>query len=314
MIARAQARGKVIKTLGKESQYGSGQGFDEVFFEFDAAGRAQVVIVEVKNYPGRHVPTEDFTAVLDNLEQNFDRLYKQLEDEAKFIRREMQLVQDGLKAAPDPSRLGLSLAEVESALEAIIEQNVSLHIRLGAGTKLGTFTAGSVIKNIKKAWADLGIRSRVPIKVMTIQKTLIDEAVVDVQTIIKRDFIGTRPKFYKVTDAAESLGAVKGPFKAGVGDVFVDSTGKLATMRTVKEADIVGTARDELASEIVERLAKPMMHPHTTAQAPLTVLLDVSALTPKARQELQAALEQAVARLKTEKSVLKRLHQITNVP
>jgi hypothetical protein len=54
-------------------QQPGGQGFDGVILRFEG-DRVTIVLVEVKNYPGRYVPLADITAIKDNLNQNLQRL------------------------------------------------------------------------------------------------------------------------------------------------------------------------------------------------------------------------------------------------
>ena len=75
LIEEARAKGETIVSLGP-LQTSSGHGFDEVYIHFDINGRPEIRIVEVKTYPNRWVPLEDFTAVTRNLSDNLERLRK----------------------------------------------------------------------------------------------------------------------------------------------------------------------------------------------------------------------------------------------
>jgi hypothetical protein len=295
-----RSRGKTIKSLGEHSQFEGGKGFDEVILEFDSSGKAKIVIVEVKGYAGRYVPTSEFTAVTDNVRRNVDELRTKLA---------LDLV-----APPKKRLLGLTDAELKSALKALDEQDIRLEIRLGPDTKLGSYTSGDVIKNIKKAWGDAGIRPRVPVEVRTLDKRLIDQAAVAVENVKVRDFIGSRPRFHIVTGVAEGLGIIRGPYKPGAGDIFVDATGKLVTMRALKEADLSGHAADQIARELIDYLGRSISHPTALGQAPVTILLDTAALSTQGRMRLREAIEDSIRRTHSERRILDRLHEFKGLP
>jgi hypothetical protein len=292
----ARARNKRIVSLGEQSQYRGGKGFDEVYFEFDSAGRARVVIVEVKNYPGRYVPFSEFTAVAHNVGDNMARLRRQITDE--------------LALPANQRTLGLSDAELRAIRNALRNQDVALEIRLAPGTRLGSFTRGDVIAQIKRAWREAGIRSRVPVRTRRISGALMDEARVSVQNTFQRDKIGTVPRFFKVADAAEGRGIVQGPYRHGPDEVFFDTTNRPLRIHTV-DADLLAL-RDTsaVAAKIVDSLRRKIPLPGTSQQAPLNVLLDTAGLMGTTRRELHAAIEDAIKDAGIESVILNRLHTI----
>ena len=293
--ARAAQRGqKTIVTLGEKSQRGSGKGFDEVFFEFDSTGRAHIVIVEVKNYSGRYVPTSEFSAVVDNIADNMGELQKRISDEINLPAKKRTL--------------GLNDAQLQAIEDAFDNQLVSLEIRLAPGTRLGTFTSGDVIANIKQAWKDAGLRPRVPVRTTPISSALMDEARVH---IIRRDRIGTVPRFFQIADAAEGRGIMQGPFRQGPEDVFFDANGKPLTIHAVASNDFSERGADAIAAEVLDSLNQSIPLPGSTSQqALLSVLLDVKELSETDRTELQQAILDTVRLTKTQSVILNRLHSM----
>ena len=238
------------------------------------------------------MPTADFTAVADNLQKNLDRLAVQLRDELALppSQRVLGLSDDEVALPPSQRVPGLSDKELTAALEALDTRALSLEIRLGPGTKLGSFTSGDVIRNIKKAWADAGVRSRVPVEVKTIDQKLMDEAAVTLQDAFKRDAIGSRPRFTLSRPwrrAAASSRAPSGPPRG----MSSRTHGPMATMRTVSQAELTGEGKRRLAREIVDKLSFPAPRAVAPGQGPVHVLLDTSALSPQARKDLRRAIE-----------------------
>jgi hypothetical protein len=115
-------------------QTASGQGFDEVVFKIDSVGSARVTIIEVKNYPGRHVPLKDFSAITTNMKQNL----RDLED----------------RVAQDFDKMGLTQTQRDAVLDAIRARRLDIEIRLAPGTKLGKHETGTVLAEVQRRAVD----------------------------------------------------------------------------------------------------------------------------------------------------------------
>jgi hypothetical protein len=116
-------------------QLGGGQGFDGVIVRFDPYGQATVVLVEVKNYPGRQVPLIDITAINDNLNTNLQRLTTMLNDPKEF------------------ARLGLDPMQAALAAHAIENNQLKFEVHVGETTKLADVNnlRGSVLESLRSA-------------------------------------------------------------------------------------------------------------------------------------------------------------------
>lgn len=143
--AKAERGSKQVRI---ESQNASGQGFDEARIHFDPDGTPRIKIIEVKDYPGRYVPLEDFTAIRQNLQGNLDGLDKKLRDALR-----------SLKKGSDDTALGMTREQIKDALKALREKRIDFEIRLSPETLLGDLEAGTTLKGLKEDIAlTLGIK------------------------------------------------------------------------------------------------------------------------------------------------------------
>jgi hypothetical protein len=276
---------------------GAGAGFDNTHFDFSGPPlSAKMVIVEVKNYPGRYVPLADFTAIQGkNATTNFQNIKAMLKD-----------------AQLNPTsdlRKKMTLAEIDAALKAIDDKNVRIEIHLGDGTKLGTLQSGTVLKSLQADWKARGFN--VDINTEGLSKSLIDEAS---KKVIARDAIGITPKFHQMTGAAEKLGIAKGPFKTIVQGVFADDADKLLSLKVLKAEDVTGPKLQQTAEEVVNLLNSPFPVPPKNLKKNVSLLLDTSVLGPIERKAFQDALDDAMRKANAESAILKRLHDFDGVP
>ncbi|MCC7052830.1 MAG: hypothetical protein IT355_06145 [Gemmatimonadaceae bacterium] len=122
-------------------QRGGGQGFDGVIVHFNDKGVATLILVEVKNYPGRYVPRADITAIRENLNANLRHLEAQLNDVKKA------------------AALGLSPTQAAAVRDAIAKNRMKFELQLGDTTNLGQLGASgsSVLRDVR---ADVSRRRR----------------------------------------------------------------------------------------------------------------------------------------------------------
>ena len=133
--ARADADADLAVRLEKQEISGAvriphavgGGGFDDVLVEFTGEGEAmtaRVRIREAKDHANRHVALEDFSALLDNFEQNYEKLQKIINDSFERARRGQQ----GSMTSTQLLAVQQSLARHDYAIEIV----------LGSSTKIGT--------------------------------------------------------------------------------------------------------------------------------------------------------------------------------
>lgn len=125
-------------------QRGGGQGFDGVILEFNGK-EVTIILVEVKNYPGRYVPLLDITAIRENLTDNLSRLKEQLRDPAQA------------------RALGLDPTQAAQARAAITKNRLEFELQLGDTTHVGDTRNknSSVVRELRKdIAAELGIGLR----------------------------------------------------------------------------------------------------------------------------------------------------------
>lgn len=276
-------------------QNDSGQGFDEVVFriEKDAAGNitnARIIIVEVKDYPKRHVPLADFTAINDNLAQNVDDLARRLRTEHKAM--------------------GLSADEAAELRKSLTYGRVDVEIRLGPTTSLGAKDRGTVIANLEAAaqtyWGRYGTKIRLG-EARQINKSYADDAALAAAIKDKpgklrgtnrrvRLMVGDSPTPTEVRHARaviEAEGALKGvkqPVSLDPAGRFVDANGTPIHTFSPRSTD---SARLNvlLMSDRITDAAK------TATPRPNLVVIDTSDLLKADRVLLENRLEAAFKKL-----------------
>jgi len=124
-----------------------GGGFDDVIITFSGTAAkpiATIRIREVKDYPHRYVPLEDFSAIRSPGLQNKLRALREAVDVAVNKVR--------LGETLDGDFAGMSLEQLRSIRLAILEMSVEIEIVLGPTTKLGAEGAkgSSVIRDLRR--------------------------------------------------------------------------------------------------------------------------------------------------------------------
>lgn len=135
----AKAKGNYFDSHRLEYPQGSG-GFDDVLVEFTSSEKkpkAKVRVREVKDYPNRHVPLEDFTAILPpgqggNLDTNMGTL-------RRLVDEEMARLELPGNEALDPSGpfSKMSREQVFALGDAIRKNQIDFEVVLGPDTLLG---------------------------------------------------------------------------------------------------------------------------------------------------------------------------------
>ena len=296
-IEAMRAKGITVVTLGSGMQNRSGQGFDEVYFEFHPNGRVEVVLVEVKDYSRRRVPLGDFTAVTgDILKDNLDRLRtvvtqkrgrlpvelqtltpKQLGDLRRHVK---QAVNAGLASpsrcawAPRPHSEDRRRASARTprCASSSAASAAGRSGRAGSVPTRSTWPPGSP----RSAW-----RRRAPPGCSTPTQQLAAAKVVD-----------------KVLEPV-----------AGQPGLFTGASGRVSTFRAVTPAELPdANAVAALAADVVARLQKPVKVPGKPVK-PLHVILDLSGLDKRAAKRVNAAVDSALAATGQANALGKRLHR-----
>jgi hypothetical protein len=132
--ARAEADADLAVRLEKQEISGAvriphsvgGGGFDDVLVEFTGEGQAmtaRVRIREVKDHANRHVALDDFSALLDNFKQNYQKLRNTINSELDTVRR-------GGKST-------MTIGQLIAVQRTFAREEYYAEVVLGASTKLG---------------------------------------------------------------------------------------------------------------------------------------------------------------------------------
>jgi hypothetical protein len=295
LIAQETAALKAQGVTRHELGGGGGPGFDNTLFDFTGTPpklSATMVIVEVKNYPGRYVPFGEFTAITKpNATTNWNKM--------KAVLKDAQL---------DPThklRGKMTLDEIDAALKAMDDKKVRIEIHLGEGTLLGTLESGTVLKKIQAEWGNADLSTK------GLSKTLIDDAS---KNVIARDQIGVPQKFYQVTGAAEKAGLSKGPYKSIAKGIFTDDKNKALSLKVLKAEDVAGPKLQQTADDVVKLLSSPVPVPPKNLKTDVSLLLDTSVLGPAEKKAFKDALDDAMRKSNAESAILKRLHDFDRIP
>lgn len=124
-LETAKEAGKISGAVHLPHRVGGG-GFDDVIVEFVGTGEdiaARIRIREVKDYPNRHVPLDEFSALNENWAQNL----KQLRED----------VEAALIGKPPRGYEKLDTDQLEAIQRKLNADDFEVEIRLGDSTKLG---------------------------------------------------------------------------------------------------------------------------------------------------------------------------------
>ena len=323
MIDEARARGEKIVTLGSAHQGGGGEGFDEVYFRFKPDGSVEVVVVEVKNYPNRWVPFEDFTAVTDNLGANLDEL-------RRIVRQPRGLLPEMLRDLP-PRQLS-ALRKAVRALKTK-QEALTLEIRLAPTTKLGTRRVGGedvtpALTSLQKKFpgkvrappsearaATVAAGGLVPPGAeLRIGRELMDAATTAARLDVGRDRSGAlRARFVRIFEQLRKLKKLVPPLRPVPKrpGVFRDAGGDPGMIRSVTASDISRGSRTEraaieqIARETIDALDRPVPG---TPRRRLRVFLDLGELNQRERQALRREIERQLEAAGRKSELLPRIH------
>jgi Annexin len=314
----AATAGGTAKLVPFDAQNKSGHGFDEVVFRFtrDSKGRlqARVGLIEVKDYPGRYVPSADFTAIDDNMRQNL-----------LSVERRMQQL--------GPDRLGMTPQEFTAALNALRERKLDVELRLGPDTKLGTGKNAATIPNLEAdlqkryphgdvrvghydangAWVD-----KRPVKL----KGGLDEAALALERMQARmgedrfTQLATTPSGAMTPSSilaadviikGEKSGAIPGPCAWAPDRSYLhDASGRPVLVEPLLPVSAKSFDAEAIAERLLGLLDEQRPPATSKRGVPVQVLVDTSALTPAQVTRLNNALK-ALARDRSRTIALGRL-------
>jgi hypothetical protein len=138
VLAVAKKKGDIVDAARLPNKIGGG-GFDDVIVEFTQSGdelKATIRIREIKDYPNRHVPRAEFTAIDDNWDKNLKRLKSDV---------------DKAVAGNPPKGFDLPEDQLDAIKRALDADEFVVEIRLGTTTRLGdpTHHAAETIKALE---------------------------------------------------------------------------------------------------------------------------------------------------------------------
>jgi hypothetical protein len=314
----AAAAGGTTRLVSFDAQNKSGHGFDEVVFRFtrDSKGRpqARVGLIEVKDYPGRYVPSADFTAIDDNMRKNL-----------LSVERRMQQL--------GPDRLGMTTQEFTAALNALRERKLDVELRLGPDTKLGTGKNAATIPNLEAdlqkryphgdvrvghydasgAWVD-----KRPVKLTG----GLDEAALALERMNKmKDSnrftqLATTPSGAMTPSSilaadviikGEKSGAIPGPCAWAPDRSYLhDASGRPVLVEPLLPVSAKSFDAEAIAERLIGLLDEQRPPATSKRGVPVQVLVDTSALTPAQVTRVNNALK-ALARDRSRTNALGRL-------
>lgn len=275
---------------------GSRKGFDNVVVDFKREGGVltvdKVVVVEAKHYSGA-VSKGKFAPVTTHAKQNLEALEQELS-----------------KASRDPThkfRTLMTKSEVDAARKALREGNIRVELHLGPATTIAAET--KLIRKIKAHW-----QKRSPGMSVTkvgIPPEMINEASA---AILAQDAIGTKPRFFKVMDVAKGKGLASGPYRLLEPRFLIDQNDRLLSLKVLSPPDVAPLRVRQTAADIVELLKKQISLPSKYVQSTVTVLLDMTVLSPQEQKMLQKSLRNAIRETSSDPRILQRLQDLGRIP
>jgi hypothetical protein len=301
-IQQMRRKGLKVVTMGGSLQNESGQGFDEVYFEFHPGNRVEVVLVEVKDYPGRRVPFGDFTAVTGDI----------LKDNLEKLRNAVMLPRDKLP----PALAALTDVELKSLRKKLATSTnagsgLTLEVRLGPTTGLGgqkqQRRQDAALRKLQRRFRSRTVR----------QDKRLTTAEVDLASRVKELEL-PEASIARLLDTHATLAArgVVDPLVvpvAGQPGVFTGPSGKVTTFRAVTPDDVGGKTLDKerlasLAEDTVKQLQRQLSPAAGSPAVPLQVVLDLTALDAGTRRQVLAAIDAALAHTRQASSLRTGLH------
>ncbi|WP_030485342.1 hypothetical protein [Nocardioides aequoreus] len=297
-IAAMEKQNVKVVTLGSGMQNRSGQGFDEVYFEFHPDGTVKVVIVEVKDYGSRHVPLGDFTAVTgDILKGNLARLRTVVNQKRGRLPVELQSL--------TPKQLRDLRKQVNRAVTDRAAR--TLEVRLGAQTRLGGQKAlkrrDAALRKLGRTFKDVrqGDHLRLTEKEVDLAGRI---AEVELPPASSARLLDTHEQLAR----AKIVDRVLEPIVGHPG-LFTGTSGRVSAFRAVTPAEVPdANAVAALASDVVARLQKPVLVPGKAAKSP-HVILDLSGLDAGSARKVNAAVDKTLAATGQATALGKRLHR-----
>jgi hypothetical protein len=267
-------------------QLAGGQGFDGVILKFDEHGIATVVLVEVKNYPGRYVPLDDITAITKNLNNNLDGLRERLRDPAQF------------------KKLGLTAEQAKAAVAAIDKNKLEFELHIGSDTNLGKVgdSRSSVLRDLSQAVSDeRGFTfTQDQVRSKRIEQVHMDAAKALVEA---RERVGEVPELRKLAIGHESSLTAEGVRKAEAAiTAQKQMTGLMApplrggeTRGTFVDAKmnrfvVFAPPKGVTALGLAVEVGKTLKATRSTPGKPTRIIIDVTQLSAGERRTLRRKL------------------------
>ena len=151
----AASSGKVIYEV--DGSNGPG-GYDNVRIEFEGEGANMTAVIkigEVKWHGDRYVPFADFTAIVDNMQKNYEALEERL----------YGLVKSG-ELSPD---------QADALQEAIADKLVSVELFTAGRTKIGSQGANTALQKIQDSLNGF-FEKKVPVSIEKIEDAILRQA------------------------------------------------------------------------------------------------------------------------------------------
>jgi hypothetical protein len=269
-------------------QLSGGQGFDGVILKFDEHGKATIILVEVKNYPGRYVPLADITAINENLNNNLNGLREKLRDPAQH------------------EKLGLNAKQAGAAVRAIDGNRLEFELHVGDTTSIGDVKSSrsSVLKDLR---AEISAERGFTFPQDSVRaKTIASEHMSAAKALLEaRERLGGPKELRELAKEHESSLTSEGVRRAeaaltaqrampGVIEHPLSAGKERGTFIDAKKNPFVVLVPDRgtSAPKVVEEVTKTLRATQSTAGKPTRIVVDVTELSPGQRQTLRRQLSE----------------------
>jgi hypothetical protein len=249
----------------------SGSGFDGAEVHVNAEGKGVLKLVEVKNYPDRWVPYEDFTAITENFGQNLADLdaYFEVGFGAKALEK---------KAA----ELEMDVETLRLIREALDDGRVELEIRHPAGTRIGVQGPEAAYTRLAEKWKELSKELDLVPSPLPPPRNLPDQMMREAEAALAAAKESVRNK--------ARVDILTPPFTAlSSGEGFVDAADRALLVQKVTPGEIAGDAFDRTVERLAAMIRKNVTLPDGGTVKPM-LALDVGDLSPSAQKRLAAAI------------------------